>query len=341
MMARGTATTPRLSTRSGRVIAVAGGKGGVGKSLVALNLAVMLGRLGYKTTIVDADLGAPNVHTLFGITRPGPGLGGYLDHEVESLAAVAIDVDAPNLRVIPGTARAGAANLNAGQTLRLLRAIAHLGGDVVIVDVGAGTAWNTIDIVTAADLKLLVMTPQLTSLQNAYTFLKACVQRVLRRLPEEAETRNLLDSILTGDGEGRPVQRAVSMLRDEHPALAASVTDVLNRFGVMVVGNQLTSHRDHAVLARMADMISDYLMVQAPIVATLPLTDAVRKSVDYRKPIALLDKPVEVVSELRRLARVVLDADIPRLRQAGRTDALQKTLPIWVERGDLPVPTSR
>jgi len=322
--------------RTGRVVAVAGGKGGVGKSLIALNLAVMLGRLGYKTTLVDGDLGSPNLHTLLGVTRPGPGLGGYLDHEVETLAEASIAVDAPNLRIVPGSARPGAANINAGQKLRLLRAIANLGGDVVVVDVGAGTAYNTIDLVIAADLKLLVMTPQLTSLQNAYTFLKACVQRVLRRLPDDAESRNLLDSLLTGDGDGRPVQRAVAILRDDNPVLAAQVIDVLNRFGVLLVGNMLTSDKDHAVLARMSDMISDYLMLQAPIAATLPLTDVIRKSVDYRKPIALADKPADTVAELRRLARTVLDADIARLRTAGRVGGREKTLPIWIER-DVPL----
>ncbi len=329
---------PADKRRAGRVVAVAGGKGGVGKSLVALNLAVMLGRLGYKTTIVDGDLGAPNVHTLLGVIRPGPGLGGYLDHEIETLEEAAIAVDAPNLRMIAGTARPGAANLNAGQKVRLLKAIANLSGDVVVVDVGAGTAYNTIDLVTAADLKLLVMTPQLTSLQNAYTFLKACVQRVLRRLPDTAEDRRVLDELLTGDGDGRPVQRAVAILRDDNPELAAQVIDVLSRFGVMIVGNMLTAENDHAVLNRISNMISDYLMLQAPIVATLPLSDVTRRSVDLRKPIALTDRPADAVGQLRRLARAVLDADIPRLRQAGRTTEPQKTLPIWVER-DLPAVT--
>src|SRR5207247_1125320 len=86
-----------------------------------------------------------------GAARVGPGLGGFLDHEVESLLEAAIDVDAPNLRLIPGSARSGAANINAGQKLRLLRAIANLSADVVVVDVGAGAAYNTIDLFTGAD----------------------------------------------------------------------------------------------------------------------------------------------------------------------------------------------
>ncbi len=318
--------------RAGRVVAVAGGKGGVGKSVVSLNLGIMLGRLGYRTTIVDADLGAPNVHTLLGVMRPGPGLGAYLDHEVETLADAAIDGGTPNLRVIPGTARAGAANINAGQKLRLLRAIANLGGDVVIVDVGAGSAYNTVDLVVAADIKVVVMTPQLTSLQNGYSFVKACVQRSLRRLPDDNESRAILEELLTGEGESRPVQRAVAILRDSHPELADAVVDVLARFGVMIVGNMTSSEQDRAVFARMSTMMADYLMLRAPVIGTLPLHDAIRKSVNDRTPIAMLDRPAEAVGALRALARTVLDVDVRRLRLAGRAQAAERTLPIWVER---------
>jgi flagellar biosynthesis protein FlhG len=318
--------------RAGRVISIAGGKGGVGKSLVSLNLGVMLGRLGYRTTIVDGDLGAPNVHTLFGVTRPGPGLAGFLDNPGITLPECAIDVGAPNLKIIPGIARPGSANLNAGQKVRLLKAIANLGGDVVIVDVGAGASYNTIDLVAAADIKLMVMTPQLTSLQNAYAFLKACVQRSLRRLPDDPESRAVLDELLTGEGESRPVQRAVAILRESHPELADTVVDVLMRFGVMLVGNMHTSEKDHAVFARMSNMISDYLMVRAPVVAALPLSDAIRSSVDNRSPIAMRDKPQDAVAAFRGLARTILDADIARLRQAGRPASSEQTLPIWVER---------
>jgi flagellar biosynthesis protein FlhG len=269
---------------------------------------------------------------MFGVTRPGPGLAGFLDHEVDSLADCAIEVGAPNLKIVPGTARPGSANINAGQKIRLLKAIAGIGGDVVIVDVGAGSSYNTIDLVAAADLKLMVMTPQLTSLQNAYAFLKACVQRSLRRLPDDAESRAVLEELLTGEGESRPVQRAVAVLRDGHPALADVVVDTLMRFGVMLVGNMRGSEKDHAVFARMSSMISDYLMIRAPVVAVLPLHDAIRASVDTREPIAMRDKPAEAVQALRSLARTVLDADIGRLRMAGRPASAEKTLPIWVER---------
>lgn len=329
---------PAPRRRAGRVIAVAGGKGGVGKSIVALNLAITIGRLGYKTIIVDADLGAPTLHTMIGVSRPGPGLGAFLDHEVETLAEVGLDVaGAPNLKLIPGSARNGAANINAGQKMRLLRAIANLGTDAVVVDVGAGSSYNTIDLVTAADLKLVVMTPQLTSLQNAYAFLKACVQRSLRRLPDDASARRLLDELMGGDGDTRPVQQAIAMLRLREPELALSIVDVLGRFGVVLVGNMLAGERDHAVLARMSKMIGDYLMMQAPLVATLRMADSIRRSIDTRVPIAIADAAPDAAAELRTLARHLLDVDVKRLRTAGRDAAADKTLPIWIERDVPPV----
>ena len=335
---RGGTLAPSPKRRTGRVIAVAGGKGGVGKSVIALNLAITIGRLGYRTTIVDADLGAPTLHTMIGVTRPGPGLGGFLDHEAATLAEVALDVvGAPNLRLVPGSARNGAANINAGQKLRLLRAIANLGGDVVVVDVGAGSSFNTIDLVTAADLKLLVMTPQLPSLQNGYAFMKACVQRSLRRLPDEAVARRRLDELMGGDGETRPVQAAIAELSRTDPELALAIVDVLGRFGVVLVGNMLTSDRDHAVLGKMSKMIGDYLMMQAPLVATLKSTELMRRSIDTRIPIAIADSAPEAAAELRKLARYLLDADVKRLRSASRDAAADRTLPIWIER-DVPAP---
>lgn len=84
-------------------------------------------------------------------------------------------------------------------------------------------------------------------------------------------------------------------------------------------------------------MIGDYLMMQAPLVAALRMAEPVRRSIDTRVPIAIADSAPEAAAQLRTLARYLLDADIKRLRTAGRDDAPDKTLPIWIER-DAPAP---
>lgn len=319
--------------RAGRIVAVAGGKGGVGKSLVSLNLAVTLGRMGHKVTLVDGDLGAANLHSMLGVTRPGPGLGAFFDHEIESLADAAMPTEQANLRFVPGTSRPGSANINSAQKMRLLRALSYIGGDVVIIDLGAGSAYNTVDLVAAADIKVVVMTPQLTSLQNAFAFLKACVQRVLRRLPDEAVSRDRLDRLLTGEGEVWPIQRIIAELRREDPRLADEMVDSLLRFGVLLVGNMLSTPQDREIIDRMSKMFSDYLLVSAPVTATFRLSDEMRRSIDVRRPVVTGERVRDVANEMRSLARAIMDMDVAKLRAEFKSAAgVESTVPIWIER---------
>src|SRR5688500_13791608 len=89
-----------------RVISIGGGKGGVGKSIVTANLATSLARAGLRTVVFDADLGAPNLHTMFGIEQPPRTLESFLDGERASLADVMLESGVPGLKLICGTPQA-------------------------------------------------------------------------------------------------------------------------------------------------------------------------------------------------------------------------------------------
>src|SRR5690349_21292293 len=90
------------SARVGRIIAVGGGKGGVGKSLISTNLAVSLARLGAQVVMLDADLGAPNLHTMFGIMRPQRTVEDFLAGRAATLEEVMHETAIPGLRLICG-----------------------------------------------------------------------------------------------------------------------------------------------------------------------------------------------------------------------------------------------
>jgi flagellar biosynthesis protein FlhG len=68
-----------------RIVAICGGKGGVGKSTIAANLSLAMGRLGHRVVLVDADLGAANLHTMLGITRPLCSLADFFDNRIDGL----------------------------------------------------------------------------------------------------------------------------------------------------------------------------------------------------------------------------------------------------------------
>jgi flagellar biosynthesis protein FlhG len=154
------------------------GKGGVGTSNLALNLAVALGELGRRVVLVDADLGLANIDLLCGLT-PAHDLGEVLAGDgplagavVEGPAGVRILPGAHAMRTLPEVLGAGPARLAA--ELEVLEA----GADVLIIDAGSGLAPGIAALAAAADEVVVVTTPEPTSLADAH----AAVGR-LRRLP--------------------------------------------------------------------------------------------------------------------------------------------------------------
>lgn len=275
----------KLARKAGRIVAVGGGKGGVGKSVVVTSVATALGRRGRRVVVIDADLGAANLHTMLGICRPLRTLQSFLDHEVDSLADVVIDDVVPGVSLIAGSSRPGAANINHGQKQRILRHIVALDAEIVILDIGAGSAFHALDFFLLSDLRLVVMTPQLTSLQNAYSFLKAAVFRAVHNQGDK-DDRATFDALMAATGDATRFTRAVRRLRGESPQLAARIERTLAGFSTGVVGN-MASDDEAAAFFAMSRMIQDFLGLAAPVVAVLDRREAVRASVNQRRPLAL------------------------------------------------------
>ena len=91
-----------MEARAPRIFAVGGGKGGVGKSIVASNLALALAATGQRTAVVDVDLGGANLHTLFGVTRPRATLADFVRGDVADLAELLVPTSVPDVALISG-----------------------------------------------------------------------------------------------------------------------------------------------------------------------------------------------------------------------------------------------
>lgn len=290
-----------------RIISVGGGKGGVGKSVVATNLAVAMADEGKEVVLVDADLGAANLHTLLGLEKPGPTIQSFLEHEVESLEMARVATRVPRLSLVRGAgAIPGAANINHGQKMRLLRNIAALEAQIIIVDVGAGAAYNQLDLFDMADQKLVVMTPQLTSLQNAYGFVKGAVYRVLSAILRPYGFEELLDSS-KATAETAQLQ---TLLKDAYacsPKLKAEVQEALSTFRVRLFGNQVIDPREGTVFRAVGKMMADFLNISAPLLGFARATRGVHDSVNRRKPFLLDAKSEETATAMREAAHVLLE----------------------------------
>lgn len=318
-----------------RIIAIGGGKGGVGKTTIAANLALAIGRTGYRVCVVDADLGAANLHTALGVLHPRRCLADYIDHQTDTLDDVLTQVT-PTVQLAAGTSRPGSANLGATEKLRLLRAIAGLDAEVVIIDVGAGTSYTVVDLFAAADHKLLVLSPQLTSLHNAYALLKACVHRVVRKHATDEMHKDLIDAALGQEAKARTIPQLLATLRPLDETLASSIENTLTRFGVSIVGNQLSSAAEAEALRRMSPLIRDKLMLSAPFVAGIKRSQSLAGSLSAGVGTIASKPNDEAHLAFRQLADLILATDLSAIRGVDLGDAARgraPTVPLWIQRG--------
>lgn len=175
----GEAAEPRPITLA-KAIAVTSGKGGVGKSNLAINLAVSLSRLGRKVCLLDADLGLANIDVLCNLT---PRL--TLQHVVTGRCRLPeVMLLAPGgFRLIPGASGvAGMADLNGRQRGRVLQQLVALErvADIIIIDCAAGISANVLAFAAASHLALVTTTPEPTAVTDAYGMVKS----LLRRAPQ-------------------------------------------------------------------------------------------------------------------------------------------------------------
>lgn len=162
--------------RFARVIAVTSGKGGVGKTNIALNLAIEFQRFGKMCILLDADMGMANVHLLAGI-NPGRDIAEVLSGKM-SVADI-IQEGPEGIGIIPGGGGILAlADSTKQDRLKILRGLEHVEreADVILVDTGAGMGEGVRDFLRAADEVILVLTSEITSLADGYGLLKALAQ---------------------------------------------------------------------------------------------------------------------------------------------------------------------
>lgn len=187
------------AARRARIVAVTSGKGGVGKSNIAVNLAVRLSQMGRRVVLLDADLGTANADVLCNV-NPRVNLA----HVVAGRQTLRQTmVESPGgFHLIPGASGlAQMASLSEFERARLIQQIEQMQdeADLILIDTGAGVSPNVLSFAAAADEILVVTTPEPTAITDAYAVIKT-----LARQKGALDVR-LLVNMVQEAGEGRAV----------------------------------------------------------------------------------------------------------------------------------------
>jgi flagellar biosynthesis protein FlhG len=195
------------------VIAIASGKGGVGKTTTSVNLSIALAAHNRRAVLMDADIGLANADVLCGLMpknrleSAANGAGGLT---LEDLA-----IDAPGgFRLIPGSVGIGRVDeLNDAERRTLLDSLQtlHTHNDVVLIDTSAGLGPSVTEFISAADLGLIVVTPEPTSIADAYALIKVLVTVKEGQRPP---VLSLIVNQVTGEREAEQVHDRIAGVCD-------------------------------------------------------------------------------------------------------------------------------
>jgi MinD-like ATPase involved in chromosome partitioning or flagellar assembly len=208
---------PSRLPRGKRVIAVGGGRGGVGKSTLAVNLAVYFAQLGRSVVLCDADPNGSNLHAMLGL-REAPLVPLNLDEP--QLAPIPTPV--PGLALLPTTYDVLAMGpIKPTRRSQWQQQFHHVEADYVLLHLGASLGAPSLDLFSSADIGVCVAAPEPVAIESTYGFLRALFSRALRRrLMREKLKRKLADRAL---GHLRPL---ATPLDDPEPIAVSLVVTV-------------------------------------------------------------------------------------------------------------------
>ena len=246
-----------------RVIAITSGKGGVGKTNIAVNLAIALRNRGHRVLVIDADLGMANVDILLGATSRKHLLD-LIRPEV-SLEDVIVETQHGLQYISGGSGIEKALEYDHAEKVLLQQKLADCAAraDIILVDTGAGLGRNVMDFILAADEVLLVTTPEPTSLTDAYAVMKAYsiyaaqknLRLIINRVYEVKESREVaqklqraaekflhmpvdcLGYVFEDTSVTKAVRRQTPLLNAEPNTAAARCIDALAE--ALITGNEM------------------------------------------------------------------------------------------------------
>ena len=229
-----------------KIYPIGGGKGGVGKSFITASLGALIAKWGKKVVIIDLDLGASNLHTLLGMQSPNIGLNSFLDKTVQDLESAAVSTSIPNLFLISSShCYMEIANLFYAHKVKIIEAIKKLPFDYVFLDLGPGTNFNMLDFFLTSEEGILICTPEPTSIENSFRFIKTIYYRKLKQMIKK-HIFNALQKDFSEDAvkPGTTPSDIIEIALKHDPEKEGHLRSQLSKFKFKFIFNQFRNNLD-------------------------------------------------------------------------------------------------
>jgi len=285
---------------------IGGGKGGTGKSFLTGNVGIMLAKQGFKTLLIDADLGSPNLHTVIGLFYPERSLSDFFSKRVSDLEEVVLETPISNLFLISGASnKLDVANLAFEQKMRTLRAISRLDYDYILMDLSAGTSFNTIDFFTLSGSGVFVCCPEPTSIENLYRLILSVYTRKIHHLLKSPFFRDLTERAESRypDATINKPEVLLHVLKEVDPEKAGMIEKILQAFQFRLVINQLRKQDNPTLGSLICQIIEKHLCLNMQFMGNISFDERVHDGLCRKSPFVERYLYSQVTLDLRSVAR--------------------------------------
>jgi len=270
------------------IIPIAAGKGGVGKSLITANLGIALAGMGYETVVVDMDLGGSNLHSFLGLPNRFPGVGDFLRARNAALPELLVSTEFPHLKFLPGDGRMPfLANIPYAQKLRLITHVKGLPARYILLDLGGGTAFNTLDFFRVSFHGFVVVTPEYPSIMSMLAFLKLFLLRTIERhFAGDRRIRDMLgdfykESMVEAPTNMDTLRSRVSVI---DAAAGSKMKTIFEHYRPRVLFNRVERPEEAELAEQIDESLSKMLSLAADYFGVIFEDPKVRESVRRRTP---------------------------------------------------------
>lgn len=272
-----------------KIIPVASGKGGVGKTTFVSNLGVLLAKQGKTVILVDLDLGGSNLHTYLGVKNKGSGIGEYIRKPKEiSFSSLILSTRYDKLYLILGDAMyIGVANVGYSVRKKIIQEIKKLVSDYIIIDLGSGTNSYILDFFLIEYSGLLVTIPETTAILNTYSFLKNVLFRLLYlSFSPKSQERIIMEEFAKKRIEGTRLNLfdMVKELGNVSSASLVKAKTLSHRFFPRVILNKVESKNDILMADKFIEIVKKNIGLPVEVIGCIESEMDLRESINVRIP---------------------------------------------------------
>jgi len=294
------------------IIAVGGGKGGIGKSVVCTNLAAGMALSGQKVILMDTDFGG----------NPDHGFQDFFNDDIIDPGTLLLDTGISNLKFVSGAGdNPGSANIDSDSIGTIISFIKKLEADTILLDLGPGTNYNVIDFFNISTQGVVLTTPEMTSVMKTFSFIRSALfRRISLAFQAYPKIQKMVDhsNPINADMESYTTGLLRSNFKEHFPNYTESLDSIINDFTPGLVVNRVRNRKDLIAGDNLLKLVKKFLEVGITYLGYIIESDRVRDSIDEMIPFLIKDPQSKPSENLQQIIGALTNTDLQLMKRDGR-----------------------